>query len=234
MRSEETLPEREGLFEARAVRKDSWPTISSRSRRFFPLPMDRLVATCPAWDGAWAEARARGPAVNVRRGPCPNYIDTEKKGDVMNVETVGDVINWSGRFHQSFAHYLPESIAGSEDERAKMLGDYIARHAAELADMMFALNHTEDDTALNTWITEFVNEQPLPDTRFPDSRWEKMAADEILAEVVDMHTELLELYRQLYSRCATTPAAGTLEQMAQMQEHELSQISHSANRLRDM
>ncbi|AKH70691.1 hypothetical protein IMCC21906_03051 [Spongiibacter sp. IMCC21906] len=152
----------------------------------------------------------------------------------MNVETVGDVVQWSGDFHQSFAQFLPDSIASSSNERAKLLGDDIARHEANLATTILALKDTESKNSLDTWVTEFLNNQPLPDTKYKDLHWASLSSEQLLDEVLEVHAQLIELYRHLHSRCAATPAAGTLEQLLDMEEQELSLISHSANRLRDL
>lgn len=152
----------------------------------------------------------------------------------MNVETVADVVQWSGDFHQSFAQFLPDSVGNSTDERAKLLGDYIARHEAHLAKSILALKNTESPEALGTWVTEFLNHQPVPNTDYADLRWASLNSEQLLDEVLAIHAQLIELYRHLHSRCATTPAADTLVQLLDMQEQELSLISHSANRLSDI
>ncbi len=152
----------------------------------------------------------------------------------MHLETVGDVVKWSGDFHQSLARFLPESTAGSNSERTKMLSDYIAGHEETLAKTVHALSHTESKQALGTWVTEFMNEQPLPNTDHGDNRWQRLTAEELLDEVLEIHGQLIDLYKFLHGRCNTTPAGATLAQLVEIEEHELGLITHSANRLQDL
>ncbi|MEX1668575.1 hypothetical protein AB4876_06610 [Zhongshania guokunii] len=152
----------------------------------------------------------------------------------MHIETMQEMVEWSAAYHQSFAGYLQDSVASSSDERAKMLSDYIADHERSLAKVLFAFKPTESDAALGTWCAEFLNDQPLPNTEKTDVRWAQMSADEMFAEVSAIHAQLIDLYRFLLSRCIATPAAEMLEQLIDIEEHEIKLMAQSANRLHEM
>ena len=51
----------------------------------------------------------------------------------MHIETIGNVVAWSGEFHRNFATFIESSVAASDDERTKMLSGYIADHERQLA-----------------------------------------------------------------------------------------------------
>lgn len=152
----------------------------------------------------------------------------------MQIETVADVVGWSAKYHQSFGSTLPASLARSGNDRLKLLGDYISHREQDLATKIAALSRTESEQSLGTWVTEFLNRQPLPTVQEEDAQWALLSEDQLLAVVVDLHEQLTDLYRHLHSRCAATPAAVTFEQLLEMEQHELAGLAQGANRLWDM
>ena len=152
----------------------------------------------------------------------------------MHIETMQDMVNWSAEFHDAFAAFLLDSVASSKSERLKMLSEYIADHERNLANTLRAFTPTERDQALGTWCAEFLNEQPLPDTKTVDSRWGQMATDELFNQVENIHSQLIDLYEFVLSRCQATPAAAMLQQLIDIEAHELKLMAHSANRLQDI
>lgn len=152
----------------------------------------------------------------------------------MHIETMGDVVVWSSEFHSNLADFIEASVASSADERAKMLSGYIADHERQLAKTVAAFDHVESDNALGTWCTEFLNNQPLPDTSTKDERWAGLSANELMDEVREIHEQLIALFSHLLSRCGATPAADMLEQLVDLEQHQLMLMAHSANRLEDL
>ncbi|RNL66708.1 hypothetical protein [Zhongshania marina] len=152
----------------------------------------------------------------------------------MRIETMGDVVTWSSGFHSNLADFIEASVAQSKDERLKMLSSYIADHERQLAKTIAAFEVVESDNALGTWCTEFLNKQPLPDTAIKDERWAHFSANELMDEVRGIHQQLMALFSHLLSRSAATPAADMLEQLLDVEEHQLMLMAHSANRLEDL
>ena len=152
----------------------------------------------------------------------------------MQIETIGNVVAWSGEFHRNFAAFIESSVAASDDERTKMLSGYIADHERQLAKTVSTFDHVESDNALGTWCAEFLNKQPLPDTSSKDEEWATLSANQLMDRVRDVHEQLIALYSHLLSRCGTTPAADMLEQLLDVEEHQLMLMTHSANRLEDL
>lgn len=152
----------------------------------------------------------------------------------MHIETMADVVKWSSCFHSNFATFIESSVSASDDERTKMLGGYIADHERQLAKAVSAFKHVESDNALGTWCAEFLNKQPLPDTSRKDERWASFSATELMDKVREIHEQLMALFSHLLSRCGATPAADMLEQLLDLEDHQLKLMSHSANRLDDL
>lgn len=152
----------------------------------------------------------------------------------MRIETVADVVQWGADFHHGLAEFLPRCLADADSTRLQLMGDYVARRQGHLAETVAALTRTESEQSLGTWVMEFLSQQPLPKMDDGNTRWLQFDEDDLLAEVVDMHEQLIDLYRYLLSRCMATPAAETFEQLIAMEQHELGLVAQGANRLRDI
>ena len=148
----------------------------------------------------------------------------------MHLETLGELVNWSATFHQGMADKL-NALAPQANPRGELLAEYLAGHESQLADTIAALQHTEKNKALDTWVTEFLNNQPLPSL---DAPWPKDNAEDLLEEVLAAHNTLLELYQGLLSRCATTPGEPLLTQLIDVEKQELTRIAQAANRMQDI
>lgn len=148
----------------------------------------------------------------------------------MHLETLGELVNWSAKFHQDLADKL-NALAPQANPRGELLAEYMASQESQLADTIAALQHTENSKALDTWVTEFLNNQPLPSLEAP---WPTDNADALLEEVLEAHNTLLELYQGLLSRCAATPGEPLLTQLIDIEQQELTRIAQAANRMQDI
>lgn len=152
----------------------------------------------------------------------------------MNVDTISDLVAWSSQFHYNLADFIQSSVASSKDERAKMLGDYLAGHERELGGIISAFESVESNNALGTWCTEFLNQKPLPDVSSKDDRLAVLSANELMDEIREIHEQFIALYSHILNLSAATPAADMLAQLVDVETHQLMLMTHSANRLEDL
>lgn len=151
----------------------------------------------------------------------------------MQIDTFRDIIHWTRAYHQQLSEWLHNSSVMQNDERTQMLLDYLAEHEAKLSRAITAFEETDNLNALDTWVMEFLDKEPLLPSADLGAPFADMTTDEIIAKVQDEHARIVELYRFLVSRVSTTPAADLLEELANLETHEAMRLSQASNRIND-
>ncbi|WP_432697526.1 ATPase [Marinobacterium sp. YM272] len=152
----------------------------------------------------------------------------------MQIDTFRDIIHWTRGYHQQLSEWLRNSSESQQDERARMLLDYLADHEAKLSRAITAFEATDNLNALDTWVMEFLNKEPLLPSTNLDAPFAEMTAEQIISKVEEEHNQIVELYKFLVSRASATPAADLLEELADLEKHEAMRLSQAWNRLTDI
>ena len=152
----------------------------------------------------------------------------------MQVKTLRDVVRWTDRFHQNLSQCLIHCADNQDKERASLLLNYLSDHEKTLQKTISRIEQSASINALNTWCYEYLDKYPIRKNNECDKPFDKMNTDEIIREVVTLHNQVISLYRFLLSRAECNSSRELLKQLVTIEEHEAMQMSHSANRLRDL
>ena len=172
----------------------------------------------------------------VWRGNTIFYAGSQQVlGDeIMQVETIKDVLHWTKEFHQHLSECLSSSVEKNTDERAKMLLAYLSDHEKNLAKVIHGFETSGNESALNTWCYEFVNKHPIIQNVHCDSLFADLDTAQIMEVIVDQHQQVIELYSYLFSRAEVPSAKELLDNLRSLEKHEAMRMSQSANRLNDI
>jgi rubrerythrin len=122
----------------------------------------------------------------------------------------------------------------NENARAQMLLKYLSDHEDKLAHVTEEFESRGDEHALNTWCYEYLNKKPIVKHLKCDEPFSEQSTTEIMNAVIDLHKQVIELYRYLRARADIPSAQELLDQLCSFEEHEMMQMVQSANRLEDM
>ncbi len=152
----------------------------------------------------------------------------------MKVKTFSDLIVWTREVHHRLAECMAHCSTQSERELAKMLLTYLADHEATLEKIVDGFMKRADPKALNTWVYDYLEKQPIDPHRTCDAPFAKMSVDEICEAVFDLHNQVIALYRYLLGRAEIPEARELLQALLDMEEHETMRLAQQTNRIRFM
>ncbi len=152
----------------------------------------------------------------------------------MNIETLHDVLEWTRQLHRYLSNCCHHCANASESERARLLLDYLADHEKQLANVIKEFEDQIDEKMAGTWLYEYVQRQKLTTHKQCSKPFAEMAPAEIIEEVVSMHDQVVELYRQLSNQIELRSIRDSLEELAELEKHEAMRIVQSGNRLEDL
>ena len=151
----------------------------------------------------------------------------------MSNKTLRDMVEWTQQFHQDMADSMELSATQSTGERERMLLGYLVEHENELARMVGRYGENASDTALNTWVSAYMEQYPAleqPPTYPPFSG---MNTAEIMTTVQEQHDRVINIYQHLEDFVQSS-ANELVRDLRNLEEQELQRISQSANRLEDI
>ena len=152
----------------------------------------------------------------------------------MKVKTISDLIDWTRLMHHELAARLTEGATHHEQELAKMLLSYLADHETALEKIIDGFEKRADSKALNTWVYDYLNHEPIDLKRKSDTAFSDMGFDEICLSVFDVHNQAIDLYRELLGRADIPEVQDLLKDLLAIEEHETMRLAMQTNRMRDM
>jgi hypothetical protein len=152
----------------------------------------------------------------------------------MKVQRFQDLIAWTGALHQHLAACLERCGAAHADQRTRWLLSYLAAREAAIVTLVFGFLEHADPKALHTWIYDYTPHPVIDPQASSDLPYSRMAFDEIVAKVLQLHNHALDLYRQLAARAEIPEARDLLEELCAMEEHETKLMARQAGRIRDL
>ncbi|MCQ4318850.1 ATPase [Stutzerimonas stutzeri] len=152
----------------------------------------------------------------------------------MQVETLGDVLDWTKAAHTSIADCLAHCSQASRQERVRMLLDYLALHERELSRALTLSKQDASPSALHTWCYEYFKKYPIEPHEQCNEDFRDMDTDLVMAKVLAFHEKVMGLYRYLLSRAEVTSSRELLENLLSLEEHEAMRMARDVGRMQDM
>lgn len=150
----------------------------------------------------------------------------------MPVATTRNLIELVKNFHHQLADHCNRVARFSDDERVKLLLEYVSRHEKYLADALQAYAGQAEQKMLNTWFRDV----PLPilPTLDNDALKATSTVDEVIAWAVRMDNAIISLYRTLAAVTDTPAMQNVMENLLAMEQREQLKMVRSALRINDI
>src|SRR5690606_5086723 len=127
----------------------------------------------------------------------------------MKVQTFEDLIEWTRALHHRLSECLAHCSNEAEETRVKWLLRYLSDHEATLERVVEGFREKADPKALNTWVYDYIGVQPIEAHDACDAPYANLSLEEVTAAVLDLHNQVIRLYRYLLGR-ADIPEAREL------------------------
>lgn len=151
----------------------------------------------------------------------------------MSNKTLRDMMDWTQQFHRDMAQSMQFSAAQTKGERERMLLGYLVEHENELARMVGRYRENASDTALNTWVSAYMEQYPPVEQPPRQPPFSEMNTAEIMTAVQEQHDRIINIYEHLEDFVQSS-ANELVRDVRNLEEQELLRISQSANRLEDI
>ena len=151
----------------------------------------------------------------------------------MSNKTLHDMVSWTQQFHRDMAVSMQASAAQTDGERERMLLGYLIEHENELARMVGRYGENASDTALNTWVSAYMEQFPPLEQPPRHPPFTGMNTTEIMTAVQEQHDRIINIYEHLEDFVQSS-ANELVRDLRNLEEQELLRISQSANRLEDI
>ncbi|WP_438952481.1 hypothetical protein [Porticoccus sp.] len=152
----------------------------------------------------------------------------------MEIKTFAELIDWTRQLHAHLAHCLNKSIDENQEERARLLLDYLSNHETEMERMVAQFEQQADQKAMQTYVYDYLSHQPIKISQPCNIPFGKLGFDDICQEVFSLHEQMIELYRTLSSKAEIPEARGLLESLLEMEEHEVMRLATQTGRMSDL
>ncbi|MBL4582935.1 MAG: ATPase [Gammaproteobacteria bacterium] len=152
----------------------------------------------------------------------------------MNIETLRDVLLWSRKLHLQLQECMEHCADTAVGERERMLLVYLSDHENKLIQVLDNFEKTATTSALNTWCYEYIDKMPIIGHQHCSKPLANMAMEEIVTEVVNLHEQIVELYKHLLARSIGGSAHDLLQSLVDMETHESMLMVKNSLRLADM
>jgi len=152
----------------------------------------------------------------------------------MQVETLEDVLHWTGQFHKQLSVCLDHCADRNLQERASLLLDFLSRHEARLSELLEAFARASEAKVLHTWCYEYLDKKPIAQHRHCDAPFSELDTRQIIEVILEQHEQVIDLYQYLLSRAVTPEVRELLSALVELEEGAVMSMTDGANRLEDI
>lgn len=152
----------------------------------------------------------------------------------MEIRHFSDLIEWTRKLHANLAECLAHCASQHEDERARLLLDYLASHEAEMEKMVAAYERQADPKAAGTYVYDYIPHDPITTHLVCDDHYARLDAEAISAEVFDFHEQIISLYRTLVGKAEIREVADLMHSLLDMEENETKRLVGQTERMDDL
>lgn len=149
----------------------------------------------------------------------------------MTASTTRSLLDHIRQFHQQVADYCNRTARLSQDERIRLLLEYIGRHEQHLAEATAQYSAQGVDKVLNTW---FRNPPaPLASANI-DTLGANPGVDDVINWVIRIDNSIIEYYQSLVAEAEIPEVKTVLNNLLTMENREKLKTVRSAMRINDL
>lgn len=152
---------------------------------------------------------------------------------VQTYETTRDVLDHARAFHGELGK-LYERLAGeAQQERVKMLLNYLSRHEEHLEEGLAQYEEGASKRILDTWFKYVPGEDRLRECQSIQLERD-MSVDDVVAVALRLDTCLLDLYKEMADTAVSQEVKDVFTNLLDMEEQEKHKLARNTLLLQDL
>ncbi|MFU8877183.1 MAG: ATPase [Wenzhouxiangellaceae bacterium] len=160
----------------------------------------------------------------------PNLVREQS----MKVKTFSELIEWTRQLHEQLAAHLSDCATKNEEIRAKALLQYLADHETRIEKVVAGFERQADPKAMKTHVYDYMSKAPIRTHRTCDIHCSTLGFEDISREVLDFHSQVIELYRTLAGKADTPAIKNLISPLLEMEEHQAMRLAKQTGRMADL
>lgn len=152
----------------------------------------------------------------------------------MRTETLADIMSWTRTLHHDLAQSLAQCAASEQEERLRMLLDYLSHHEQELERVLTMSLADAQQKALDTWCYDYFEQHGYPQLDVCQQHLSPLDGPAVLSQVLAVHEKLIELYRYLTERAEIPEVEALVASLLSLEQHEAMRLARDAGRFEDL
>lgn len=150
----------------------------------------------------------------------------------MRFQQTKEIIEHTKAFHHQLQVFCQQVSAETEQERVKMLCDYIARHERNLERALDKYESDASDQILEAWF-DAVPDLVTPSSLNKIDNLSELSTAEVLQIAIDFDDHLIVHYEHLAKNAMNKQLKIIFKNLLSMEEHEKRRMIRDALRLED-
>ena len=145
----------------------------------------------------------------------------------MRFKNTRDVLDHVKRFHQAVSARSMEVCGKSDQERVRILLNYISDREQDLAQAVSTFTEETDDSILDTWF-QYTTDDAALNSLLTDSIKPNMSPEDIMSTTMAISDHLLDMYRGMLDAAPTDALRQVFQNLL---DHEQVEREHLARNL---
>jgi hypothetical protein len=146
---------------------------------------------------------------------------------------VKDFVEYGRQLHAASGRLYETLGDHSEQERVRMLLDYLQRHQRNLENALARFEKNSRDGVLEAWLEYFPDldvDAVLGSIKLP----EQPSSNDIIAAALKFDDTMIELYREIAEKAVDHKTREVFQSLLALEQGETNQIARAALSLQDM
>ena len=130
-----------------------------------------------------------------------------------------DILSKACDFHHKLSHYYDEERQRLDEQKVKLLLEYLSRHEKNLEALLKRCSEDAEPSITNTWFKytpDHLSEAMDPDVHIPADS----TVDDIVQIALNVDNKLIEFYNDAAERAMSRDVRELFEKLARQEENE--------------
>ncbi|SFH42997.1 hypothetical protein [Modicisalibacter xianhensis] len=152
----------------------------------------------------------------------------------MAVETIQDVLELTRQLHANLANMLGRASREAQQERLRMLLDYLSLHERELSRVVALSEDDAQAASIHTWCTDYFDKHPFDPEALERIDYANMSTVGVMRSLLAIHDRIIDLYRYLATHAEVPSVEELLNSLLALEQHEAMRMVRDAEELEDL
>lgn len=152
---------------------------------------------------------------------------------MLRFEQAKDVIEYCTKLHHDIGEFYKSLGEEVEQQRVKMLLEYLSRHETHLEESLESYEQAASDKILNTWL-QFVPSSGIEESIKAFSVNPAMSVDEVVDKTIEFDNALINLYKEVINETSEPTIRAVFQNLVDLEDREKIKMVRNAMMLKEI